>query len=297
VKTRAWIAVGLAIGLAWTAAAPVRAEDNGAPPEVARAEAFAADAFNAYARKDYAAAIDLYQRALAAAPSADIVYNIARIYDLKLKNRVLAIEHYQRYAQDTGADPNRLRVVSARLRELRELESIAATADARTPEAAREAVESQQSENAGVTAGSAATMTTGEAAGPQQSSRDAPPRAAREPALSSVQVVGIMTGAVGLAGLGLGIGFGLKAKSDADEAKRFCEGNICRSQRGVDASRTARDAATVSTIAFVAGGALTLLGVAAVLLGLNGPAEREGATTWTPYATPDGAGALLASRW
>jgi hypothetical protein len=112
-----------------------------------------------------------------------------------------------------------------------------------------------------------------------------------------MQVAGIMTGAVGLAGLGLGIGFGLKAKSDADEAKKYCEGNICRAQRGVDATNAANDAATISTIAFVAGGALTLLGVAAVLLGLESSARTAEATTLKPYAARDGAGALLASQW
>lgn len=302
-STRAWIAVGLTLGLTCTTVGSVRAQESRAASDVARAEAFAAQAFDAYSRKDYALAIDLYQNALASAPSADIIYNIARIYDTRLKNRAAAIEWYQRYAKDTGADPDRLRGVSVRLRELRELDAIAATAEAQPPGSA--AATGADAAGATSRAGAGALSARGAAAsatGTQapvahdRSLRPPQPSAAREPALSGMQVVGIMSGAVGLAGLGLGVGFGLKAKSDVDEANRFCDGNICRAQKGVDASHSASDAATISTIAFVAGGALTLLGVTAILLGLDSAPERQEATL-TPYATPDGAGALLASKW
>jgi tetratricopeptide (TPR) repeat protein len=273
VNTRAWITVGLVTGLAWAAAGPTFAEESGATGDVARAEADAADAYDAYSRKDYSAAVALYQKALESAPSADILYNLARIYDTKLKDRGLAIEYYRRYTIDTGADPNRVRVASARLSELRELEAIV---------------------------GAQATTASGPSA--VATTQPAPPGAPSKPVehggLSGVQVAGIVTGAIGVASLGLGLGFGLKAKGDADAAERFCDGNVCRTQRGVDESRDAKDAATVSTIAFVAGSALTLLGVTAVLLGSSGTREREVMTTSiTPYAAPGSVGALLASRW
>ena len=273
-NTRAWIAVGLVTGLAWTAAGPVSAEESGPTSDVARAEAYAADAYDAYSRREFSTAVALYQKALEAAPSADILYNLARIYDTKLKDRSLAIDYYRRYTLDTGSDPNRLRTVSARLSELRELESIAAGAQ---PTAAPVPL--------------AATAPLQTSATPQ----NAPPD---QSGLSGIQVAGVITGAIGVAGLGLGIGFGLKAKADADVADRFCEGNACRTQRGVDESHDAKDAATVSTIAFVAGSALTLLGVTAVLLGSGSRQEREVTrTSVTPYAGPGNAGALLASRW
>ena len=74
--------------LSWsTAAGPALAQDEpSSPPDVARAESYAAEAFQAYAEKDYPRAVALYQQALDAAPSADIVYNIARIYDTKLED-------------------------------------------------------------------------------------------------------------------------------------------------------------------------------------------------------------------
>lgn len=266
-NTRAWIAVGLAVGLAWTAAAPVLAEES-APTDVVRAEAYASDAFNAYSRQDYAGAVALYQEALQAAPSADILYNLARIYDTKLKDRGQAIEYYQRYTLDTGADPNRLRVASGRLAELRQLETIATVAPA----------------------GSA---TAPVAASVPKSTRSTPPSSPRERGLSSVQIAGLVTGALGVAGMGIGVGFGLKAKSEAGEAEQFCDGNACTTQGGVDASHAAKAAATVSTIAFVAGGALTLLGVTALLLGSGGTERELAKTTITPY----GLGAQLATRW
>jgi tetratricopeptide (TPR) repeat protein len=273
VDTRAWIAVGLVIGLAW-AAVPVFAEEAGGTSEIARAEAYAAEAFNAYSRKDYVSAIALYQKALEAAPSADILYNLARIYDAKLKNRSLAIEYYRRYALDTGADPNRLRVASLRLSELRELEAIAAANPA------------------------PADPVAAQAASAQPATRVMPPRAAAQSrGLSGFQVAGIVSGALGVAGLGVGIGFGFAAKNNVDVANRFCDGNACSTQRGVEASRDAANAATVSTIACVAGGALTLLGVTALLLGSGARQERDVAMLVVPYGAPDSLGAMLAARW
>jgi tetratricopeptide (TPR) repeat protein len=261
--------------LAWATVAPTAfAEETSSPPDVARAEAYASQAFDAYARKDYSSAIALYQKALDAAPSADIVYNMARIYDTKLKNRGLAIEYYRRYTEDTGADPSRVRVASARLNELRELEALAVEQPA----------PNGPSDTATVPAPPPAP------AAPQ-------PTAAAGGGLSGVQVAGIVTGAVGLAGIGVGIAFGFKAQSEADVADRYCDGNACTTQRGVDASHDASDAATVSTIAFIAGGALTLLGVTGVLLG-TGSEEREVAgLTVEPYAGPGNLGAQLAARW
>lgn len=274
-------AIAIACSVAWTLVAPAAlAQESSRGSDIARAEAFASEAFDAYSRKDYSAAIALYQKALEAAPSADIVYNLARIYDTKLKNRGLAIEYYQRYADDTAADPKRLRVASVRLKELRELEAIATEqpAPATTPVAA-----------------AAATTTPGV---PTTTPSVPPPSAA--PAtrgLSGIQVAGIVTGAAGLAGIGVGIAFGFKAKSDADVADRFCDGNACTTQRGVDASHDASDAATVSTIAFIAGGALTLLGVTGVLMGIGGQEREVARLTITPYAGAGNLGARVAARW
>jgi hypothetical protein len=284
VDTRAVLAhaIAIACGLAWATAAPAAlAQESSRGSDVTRAEAFASEAFDAYSRKDYSAAIALYQKALEAAPSADIVYNLARIYDTKLKNRGLAIEYYQRYADDTAADPNRLRVASVRLKELRELEAIATEQPAPNPSPVASATAPKTTPG---------TPTTTPAVPP-------PSAASATRGLSGIQVAGIVTGAAGLAGIGVGIAFGFKAKSDADVADRFCDGNACTTQRGVDASHDASDAATVSTIAFIAGGALTLLGVTGVLMGIGGQEREVAGLSVTPYAGAGNLGARVAARW
>ncbi len=272
-------AIALASGLTWAAAAaPASAEEAASSgSDVARAETYAAEAFTAYSRRDYSAAIALYQKALEAAPSADIIYNLARIYDSKLKNRGLAIEYYRRYTLDTGADPNRLRVANTRMNELLQLEAIAAEQP--------------------VPAAAPVSGLPGTAARAGRPVNTTPQPSAADRGLGGFQVAGIVTGAAGLAGLGLGIAFGFKAKNDADVADRFCEGNACTTQRGVDASHDAADAAMLSTVSFIAGGALVLLGVTGVLLD-TGNEEREVAElSIEPYAGSGDLGARLATRW
>jgi hypothetical protein len=252
VKPRRWIAVLLAGGLTCSIA-PTRAQDEGAGSEVARAEAFATEAYDAYARKDYAAAVALYLKALDASPSADIVYNLARIYDTKLKDRKQAIEFYRRYTQDTGAEPSRLRVANQRLQELRELESAATEPPAKH-----------------TMAGAAGAAHT-ELPAPKA----APPPAASKGGMTGVQLAGLITGAAGVAGLGVGIGFGIAAWSSSDVVHEMCDGNSCSTQEGVDAAHDASRYASVSTVAFIAGGALTVLGVTLLIAGAPADTERS----------------------
>ena len=270
-RTLRWVALGIIAVLSGTVATPIRAQESTAS-DVARAESYAAAAFEAYERKEYAEAVTLYKQALEAAPSADIVYNLARIHDTKLKDRRLAIEYYRRYTLDTGADPNRLRTASLRLSELAELEAIASESPARR-ETASELLEPVPRE------------------GPS-------PNADREGGLSGVQIAGIVTGGVGIVGIGIGVGFGLSAKSDADIAHDFCDGNDCRTQRGVDAAKSASRAATVSTISFIAGGVLAALGVTFLVAGGEGGGERETASvSVAPYVHPDALGTNFEARF
>ena len=95
-------------------------------PAIALSERRAAEAFEAYTRKDYAAAVALYLNAYQAAPSGSILYNIARIYDTKLGDRPLAITFYRRYIADPGAYTERVELANQRLTELRKAELVAA---------------------------------------------------------------------------------------------------------------------------------------------------------------------------
>jgi hypothetical protein len=115
------------------------------------------------------------------------------------------------------------------------------------------------------------------AAGPSKASlriptlqrREAPPpaRAASEPSATSSpqRTLGIVTGAVGVAGILVGSGFGLYAMKEGDRSKEdgFCptDGHNGCTQAGVDLRDRARTFGTVSTIGFVAGAVLVTTGV------------------------------------
>lgn len=223
----------------WIAAArPAAAQQPEASANadsVKLAEEKAAQAFAAYQGRRYSEAVALYIEAYSAAPNADMLYNLARIYDTKLSDRPLAINFYRRYISDPGAIADRVKIASERLGQLREAE-LAAT---RQLEPSTRAAPS--SESAGV-----ATM----------------PPARGESGSSTAEVVGIIMGATGIVAVGVGAGFGIAAMSEAGTARDLCDGNQCQTQRGVDAAHSASDHATLSTIGFASGSALIALGAA-----------------------------------
>lgn len=112
-------------------------------------------------------------------------------------------------------------------------------------------------------------------------------------------------GGLGLVGVGLGSFWGLDAKGKFDESnERGCDGNECTPD-GADLRNSARDAGTLSTVAFAAGAAA--LG-AGVILYLTAPAEpadsnsasalkRDGGWQARFRGTADGAAAELVTTW
>jgi hypothetical protein len=114
-----------------------------------------------------------------------------------------------------------------------------------------------------------------------------------------MQWAGIATGLVGLGGLAVGTVFGLSAKSDADIANQECDGNACRSQAGVDAANDASNKANVSTVAFIAGGALTTIGVVLLLSGgSSAPAQHDTAhLRLSPYVGQGSLGTQVSGRF
>src|SRR6185503_7331387 len=233
---RRWVVFAAFLTTAAGAPSPALAQEAADSSDVSRAENYASQAFEAYSRKDYQEAVVLYLKALEAAPSSDVLYNLAKIYDTKLGDRELAMKFYRRYIADPGAEPERVRAANARLAELREAE-VAATekpAQGSKPALAPTAAEDREQKRL--------------------------PPADDQSGLTGMQVAGLATGLVGIGGVVVGTIFGLSAKSDADTAKKDCSGNDCTTQRGVDAAEDASTKATISTVAFVAGGALTALG-------------------------------------
>jgi hypothetical protein len=90
------------------------------------------------------------------------------------------------------------------------------------------------------------------------------------------KTLGVVTGAVGVAGLGVGAAFGLLASSAWNTAQRDCPGNTlatCPNHAGaVSEHSTTMTDATISTAGFIAGGVLVAGGVALFIAGAK-PSE------------------------
>lgn len=128
-QLRLWKAIAVAVSVWFVShASPALAEEPTLTESsaVALSERRAAEAFEAYTKKDYPAAVALYLKAYQAAPSGSILYNIARIYDTKLADRPLAVTFYRRYLADPGAYADRVEFANQRLTELRKAELLAA---------------------------------------------------------------------------------------------------------------------------------------------------------------------------
>jgi tetratricopeptide (TPR) repeat protein len=243
-------------------ATPAWADPAPAPrADVVLSESYAARAFEAYRRKDHASAVALYQQALEAAPSADILYNIARVYDVGLRDRPLAITFYNRYVGDPGASASRIAIANERLTELR---AAAATPEGPEPPAAP----------------ATAVVPSATGAAPMRPSDDGS---------SGLTTAALVAGSLGLVGVGLGVGFGLAAKSDLDLSERYCDGNRCTSQRGVDAANSATREANIATVSFSVGGGLLALGTVLWFLADDGDERQEVAPQlgWSPRIGPN----------
>jgi hypothetical protein len=235
--------------------------------DVKLAEQRAAQAFEAYQKREYPTAVALYLEAYNAASSADMLYNIARIYDTKLGDRQLAMTFYRRYIADPGAASERIKRANDRLVELREAEIAAADRGSREPRS------------------------------PSKEPRTSP---APEPSdrSSSLSQTGAIVGLGGLIGVGVGAGFGISAMAKAHTARDLCNGNACTTQQGVDAARDASRNATISTIGFAAGGTLLAFGAFLFFSGRK-QAEREPAASirWGAAATSSRLSVEMSGTW
>jgi len=99
----------------------------------------------------------------------------------------------------------------------------------------------------------------------------AAPAAEGAPRGGTQRVLGLAIAGVGLAGVAVGTVFGLQASSKNDDAAAHCNGSLCDAE-GIRLDKQGRDAATISTISFIAGGALAAGGL---VLFLTAPSGRE----------------------
>ncbi|MGH7329643.1 MAG: PEGA domain-containing protein, partial [Polyangiaceae bacterium] len=126
-------------------------------------------------------------------------------------------------------------------------------------------------------------------------SRVLPPPAAPPPEESSrgdaQRYVGVGVGAVGVVGIGLGAVFGILASSKKSDAAKDCNADLSAcNDTGVQSMDSARSRATISTVGFIAGGALLAAGV---VLFVTAPKGAEPKTVGIGV-TPNGNGASLA---
>jgi hypothetical protein len=114
---------------------------------------------------------------------------------------------------------------------------------------------------------------------------------------SEQRAMGLVAGGVGLAGLVVGATFGVIAQSDNNNAKHNCPTETSCNPQGFAATTSALHAATASTIAFVAGGAL--IGVGLVLY-LTAPADSprsSGRLGLSPIVGANAGGLALHGGW
>jgi hypothetical protein len=107
-----------------------------------------------------------------------------------------------------------------------------------------------------------------------------------------------MATVAGVAGLGVGIGFGIDSLITHDRAKVHCNGDVC-DPLGVDLRDHAITSGNISTVAFIAGGALLLSGIILVATAPKGPKQREASSPWLtnvaagPQIAPGGGGVAI----
>ena len=232
-------------------------------PALREAERYAEAAFEAYRQGDVTRAIALYQRAQRAAPSADIDYNLAKIYDRNLGDHASAIQFYGRYVADPLADPVRAEQARARLEVLKDLQE-QARASALAKRAAQAAA---RKSDAGLT---------------------------------GTQIAGIITSGLGVAGVGGALGFGYIAKKNLADAD--CTGSLCETDRDVELVKSAQREAIVATWGTVGGLTLLVAGATMFLLGDSDDEDVEQGTARLdvqvrPWTEPGLAGSQLWMRW
>jgi hypothetical protein len=116
--------------------------------------------------------------------------------------------------------------------------------------------------------------------------------------LTALELTALTMAGVGLAGVGIGVGFGFAARAETDTWRRYCDGNDCTSQRGVNAAESAERSARVATVGFATGG--TLLALSTVVWWLGSASEGSGsgaALDVSPVASESELGWTVSGRF
>jgi hypothetical protein len=111
------------------------------------------------------------------------------------------------------------------------------------------------------------------------------------------KTVAVVVGAAGVVGLAIGTVFGLSAKSSNDEAQQNCRTSTLCTAKGLSLTSDAKNAATVSTIAFAVGGAAVAAGAVLWLTAPHASSTTGMAIRATPIVTGSYGGLALDAVW
>lgn len=230
------LALGLVLGPAGSAvAAP--GEDT-----TARIEALATKAAREYQAGNFVDAVELYLEAYRLGEAAALLYNVAVIYDKKVKDPELAVQYYRRYVAAPDADPAAASRATKRIQELK--------AEQAEAEAKRRAAERAKAKAALAPPAAPASVAT----------RAAPPP-------ESDTTLGWVVTGVGVVALGVGAGFGVSAAADGDSFEQSTD--LVEKQALRD---DGKQKALIADILMGVGGAALVTGVILILTADEAPA-------------------------
>lgn len=110
----------------------------------------------------------------------------------------------------------------------------------------------------------------------------------------TLRIVGLVVAGVGVVGIGAGAYFGLHASGLNEDAKSNCNADQTRcNAEGLKQVDDAKSAATISTIGFIAGGALLVGGAVLFFVGGKSGSKTAKHTTVVPVASAGGGGLFL----
>jgi hypothetical protein len=115
--------------------------------------------------------------------------------------------------------------------------------------------------------------------------------------LGGQKVLGLVAGGVGVAGVAVGAVFGVVANSKWQSAKSDCGAGCGPSSPAQAEKSDATSAATISTIGFIAGGALVATGMAVFFTAPSGSATETTRLRLTPSLGPGLAAMTVAGRF
>ncbi len=249
------------------------------PQQQQQVEQLANQAYELHQQGKFAESIAIYLKAYEISKAADVLFNVATIYDRKLHERELAADYYRRYIRTPDPNPELVRRATERLTALKkEAEEENARRLAGPPLAAGAAAPATAAAKHGTT-------------GPTPEEREESQRASR-----TWRTAGIIVGATGVAGVLASLALGLAAKTDNDAANRVCDGSSCRTQSGVDDASLAGTFATASTVTFIAGAALTAAGIT-MFFAAPKPLPSAAQLTIAPQVGTTGGGVTVAGSF